>query len=117
MSAQIINFRPEGDQEWARWAECAKPGRPDMFPTDGDVKAVAAAKSTCHACPVVAECLEEALKRGESYGVWGGYIGSDLTVLRRNAARRSRKTGEPRASASELADAAALDLASESVAS
>lgn len=32
----------------------------------------AGAKAICRGCPVVAECLEHALRVREPYGVWGG---------------------------------------------
>lgn len=32
----------------------------------------AAAKAICARCPVVRPCRQEALARGELYGVWGG---------------------------------------------
>lgn len=113
MGAQIINFRPSGDQEWAQWAECAKPGAASHFPADGDHAGIAAAKNNCRTCPVLAECLEDALRRGEQWGVWGGMTTLERAIVRRNDARRARKTGEPRETAAELADAATLDLMSQ----
>lgn len=111
MGAQIINFRPSGDQEWAQWAECAKPGAAPHFPADGDHAGIAAAKENCRTCPVLVECLELALDRGEQWGIWGGLTPSERSTIRRNVARRARKTGEPRETVAQMADAAALDIA------
>lgn len=43
------------------------------------------AKSICYVCPVQASCLEDALGRNDSWGVWGG-----LTAPERERLRRSR---------------------------
>lgn len=110
MSALIINFRPSGDQEWAQWAECAKPGTAPHFPADGDHAGIAAAKANCYACPVLAECLEGALKSGEQWGIWGGLTAAERTTVRRNGARRARKSGEARATATEMTDEVIHDL-------
>lgn len=67
-----IAFRPSGDFTWTAGAPCGKPGAPDMFPTDNDTKGRRAAKSLCDRCPVRMRCLDEALSRGESHGIWGG---------------------------------------------
>ena len=116
MSAQIVNFRPSGDQDWAQWAECAKPGTAPMFPSDADEAGIVAAKNNCRACPVLAECLEAALKRGEQWGVWGGRTPAERAALRRSVVRQSRRTGAPRATVAELADAAALEFTAEQLA-
>jgi len=107
MSALIVNFRPSEDGEWTAWAECAKPGATPMFPSDADTVAIEAAKDNCRACPVLVECLEAALKRGESWGIWGGLTPDERNAIRRNVTRQARRTGEPRATAAELANEAA----------
>lgn len=48
------------------------------------------AKSICNACPVRAECLEEALRDAPQHGVWGGMTADERTVERRNILRRKR---------------------------
>ncbi|ATN93713.1 WhiB family transcription factor [Streptomyces phage Abt2graduatex2] len=104
MSAQIINFRPSGDQKWARWAECAKPGSAPHYPAEGDQAGISAAKANCYRCPVLAECLEGALATGEQWGIWGGLTAAERTTIRRNETRRARNQGQPRASAAEMTD-------------
>jgi WhiB family redox-sensing transcriptional regulator len=45
-----------------------------FYPSRGTrgIWAVEAACEVCRGCPVQAECLLDALRRGERYGVWGG---------------------------------------------
>jgi hypothetical protein len=113
MGAQIINFRPSGDQEWAQWAECAKPGAAPHFPADGDDAGIQAAKDNCRTCPVLIECLKDALNRGEQWGIWGGLTPAERTAIQRNVTRQARKTGEPRATVDELADVTAAKFTAE----
>jgi WhiB family redox-sensing transcriptional regulator len=39
------------------------------------------AKSVCQACPVRRECLREAIRDGEQYGIWGGLTVQDRRAL------------------------------------
>lgn len=49
------------------------------------------AKRICHTCPVRERCLDEAMSRGEQYGVWGGLDAEERRELerRRSGLRRS----------------------------
>lgn len=67
-----IAFRPSGDFTWAAGAPCGQPDAPNMFPADNDTKGRRAAKALCDRCPVRKRCLDDALSRGESHGIWGG---------------------------------------------
>ncbi|PWD52403.1 WhiB family transcriptional regulator [Serinibacter arcticus] len=49
------------------------------------------AKAMCAACPLRAACLEGALTRREPWGVWGGEVFIDGTVV-----ARKRGRGRPR---------------------
>ncbi|MFJ9037423.1 WhiB family transcriptional regulator [Streptomyces sp. NPDC102406] len=51
-----------------------------------DREALNAAMRVCVACPVRAECLEDALDRDEPWGIWGG-----LTKRQRRDLLRSRQ--------------------------
>lgn len=44
------------------------------------------AKQICQACPVIAECLEYALRTDQRYGIWGG-----LSERQRREIRRMRR--------------------------
>lgn len=52
---------------------------------------VEAAKSLCLDCPIRALCLEQALQRQEPWGVWGGQLLVQGTVV-----PRKRPRGRPR---------------------
>ena len=45
------------------------------------------AKALCGQCPIQAECLAGALRRGEPWGVWGGEIFERGTVIPRKRPR------------------------------
>jgi WhiB family redox-sensing transcriptional regulator len=49
------------------------------------------AKGICQTCPVRERCLDEAMARGEQYGVWGGLDAEERRELerRRRGLRRS----------------------------
>ena len=94
MGAQIVNFRPTGDQTWAQSAECAKPGQPLMFPHEADAVAIEQAKGVCDRCPVRQSCLTEALDRNESFGIWGGLTTVERRTLRRQELRNAAKAAK-----------------------
>ena len=53
------------------------------------------AKSLCQGCPVRARCLDSALERQEPWGVWGGELLLQGTVIPRKRPRgRPRKVRE-----------------------
>ncbi|WP_244231471.1 WhiB family transcriptional regulator [Saccharomonospora piscinae] len=70
-----------GDQSWHASAVCAQTDPELFFPESGQNSGTA--KAVCHSCPVSAECLAEALARGERFGVWGGLSARDRRPLRR----------------------------------
>ncbi|MGC4986625.1 WhiB family transcriptional regulator [Streptomyces sp. DT193] len=45
------------------------------------------AKAVCRRCPLIERCLQGALERGESAGVWGGLSEKERRSLKRRAAR------------------------------
>jgi WhiB family redox-sensing transcriptional regulator len=55
---------------WADSALCAQTDPELFFPGKGGTSAPA--KRICAACPVRAECLQDALDRGERFGIRGG---------------------------------------------
>lgn len=72
---------------------CQSPDTLDLwFAERGDD--VEHAKALCAACPLVAECLEGALRRREPWGVWGGQVFVDGVVV-----ARKRGRGRPRKNA------------------
>lgn len=56
---------------------------------------IAAAKLLCLQCPIRERCLDEAVERGEQYGIWGGQLfeAGRIVVAKR---RRGRPAKVPR---------------------
>jgi WhiB family redox-sensing transcriptional regulator len=80
--------RPE---HWGKHGACRTAPQQIFFPEDfSGAEAVAVAeeaKGYCRRCPVMPECLDEAMQRGERFGVWGGTTAAE----RRACARRERE--------------------------
>jgi len=64
-------------------ARCAPPDIPTeiFFPVTG--RATRMAEDVCDGCGVVSECLEYALLRRDTVGVWGGTSGRQRMVIRK----------------------------------
>lgn len=82
-------------ESWQAQARCAsETSSNDVFFSE-ELQDIAAAKTICAECPVVAPCLEGAIERREPWGVWGGQLfmnGKVLMVKR----RRGRPPKVPR---------------------
>jgi WhiB family redox-sensing transcriptional regulator len=65
---------------WATVAKC-QGGDPDALFVRG--AAQQAAKQMCQGCPVIAECLAEALDSRMEFGVWGGKTERERRALLR----------------------------------
>lgn len=61
--------RSDWIDDWAPLAAC-RTGEPDALFVQG--AAQQQAKQVCSRCPVVAECLADALDHRTEFGVWGG---------------------------------------------
>ena len=86
---------PVEPDAWMLSAKCF--GRTDLFfaPDESESRAErryreSQAKSVCFECVVRVECLSEALRSDERFGIWGG-----LTERERRAARRSTHEVSP----------------------
>ncbi len=66
--------------EWASHGACAK-SDPDALFVQG--KAQREAKVICRGCPVIAECLSDALDNRTEFGVWGGMTERERRALLR----------------------------------
>ena len=64
---------------WHDLARCAETDPEMFFPEKGE--SVRPAKRVCAGCEVRAECLQDALDRGERFGVWGGLSERERRVL------------------------------------
>ncbi len=71
------------------------PGRSEL--RDGYDQAVSAAQAVCRGCGVQAECLADAMARGERYGVWGGASEQQRDRLRRHHTTQQRREQRPAA--------------------
>lgn len=89
--------RPE---HWGAHAACRLADPALFYPEDfgaGESRLVAEeAKSYCRRCPVATSCLEEAISRGDAFGVWGGTDASERRSLVR---QRVREAGRGQAQA------------------
>lgn len=55
-----------------------------FFPEDGDImKKTREAKALCAICPLVASCLEVALKEPQQFGIWGGATANERYAIKR----------------------------------
>lgn len=76
------------DPDWRERALCREVGMELFFPVKGESNRPA--KSICARCVVVAECLEDALRSGMNFGVWGGM---SVRERQRLSAARDREAG------------------------
>jgi WhiB family redox-sensing transcriptional regulator len=95
MFALEITEVATNSQSWEREAACRQAGvSTDLFFSE-DLSEIAAAKRICAECPVMSQCLEQAIHNEEPWGVWGGQLfcnGKMLMVKR----RRGRPPKHPR---------------------
>ncbi|MFF3127846.1 WhiB family transcriptional regulator [Streptomyces sp. NPDC057908] len=65
---------------------------PELFFPTGDtglaLLQIEEAKAVCRRCPLMERCLQGALERGETAGVWGGLSEAERRSLNRRAARK-----------------------------
>ena len=72
--------------DWRTRAACRGMDTDMFFPERGDGAAVDAAKAVCGACPVAADCLDEAINLPDgwgAFGIWGGTSGRQRRILLR----------------------------------
>jgi WhiB family transcriptional regulator, redox-sensing transcriptional regulator len=83
---------PRDGAAWWMQARCNDgSGRlADVF-FSGELQDIARAKRLCLSCPAVVPCLEGALERREPWGVWGGQLFVDGTIV-----ATKRRRGRPR---------------------
>ncbi len=60
-----------------------------LFFSDDDLE-IARAKAICRTCTLSAACLDNAIARGEAYGVWGGTL-----LIDGEPVRFARRRGRP----------------------
>lgn len=83
------------NDDWQANAQCATVNNAgDLFFSE-ELGEIADAKRICAECPVIAPCLEAAIRRGEPWGVWGGQLFYNGRILA-NKRRRGRPPKNPR---------------------
>lgn len=86
MTITILNSLPElGPAARANPLPC-QTGDPELFFSESP-RDLEAAKALCHGCPVRAECLAGAVDRSEPWGVWGGEVVVDGSIVAHKRAR------------------------------
>ncbi|MEO7069072.1 MAG: WhiB family transcriptional regulator [Nostocoides sp.] len=80
MTAQIHEAPEAWARDWPAKGRCAGTD-PDALFVQG--KAQRTAKIVCKTCPVVAECLADALDNRTQFGVWGGMTERERRALLR----------------------------------
>jgi WhiB family redox-sensing transcriptional regulator len=70
---------------WTDLAACAEVDPELWFPEKG--ASSESAKRICRACPVRAQCLEDALSRSEMHGIWGATSRHERAGMRRSQDR------------------------------
>lgn len=108
---QVVEFRPSGDQAWTQQAACAEEGIAPMFPSDGDAAGIEYAKAICSGCLVRSKCLDEALSRNESFGVWGGLDPDERRSMKRQKQNRVNRQKQRDARAAQKQQSADAHLA------
>lgn len=78
--------------DWTRLSACKDlegMEKEIFFPPSGDQGAEA--KQICSTCPVVAECLDFALRTREDHGIWGGLNATERRRLKQGPEVRFRQ--------------------------
>ena len=89
-----VNTMPD-ELTWEDLALCRTTANASELFFSEELHEIAAAKRVCAECPVIAPCLEGAIRRAEPCGVWGGQLfenGKILTIKR----KRGRPPKNPR---------------------
>ncbi len=77
---------------------CQDVSRADLFFAEQSAQ-VEAAKALCQECPIRAQCLQGATSRGEPWGVWGGEVFVEGTIVARKRGRGRPRKDDPHAPA------------------
>lgn len=74
----VAEERPVWTEQWAGQGFC-RDTDPDALFVKGAAQQIA--KQVCVGCPVIAECLADALDNRMEYGVWGGLTERERRAL------------------------------------
>lgn len=79
--------------DWWNDGLCAQTDPEAFFPETGE--STREAKAMCARCPVATECLEDALRRDERFGIWGGLSTRERQRVKRERAHAGGAEQEP----------------------
>jgi WhiB family transcriptional regulator, redox-sensing transcriptional regulator len=80
IAPEVIRAEARWVTDWSSLGRCAGTD-PDALFVQG--KAQREAKAVCKGCPVIAECLADALDNRTEFGVWGGMTERERRALLR----------------------------------
>ena len=86
--ARCLNTAPE------MWFVATPGPRASNRDREDHAASVLLMRASCAACPVIAPCLEEALRRDE-HGFWGGLTEAERAQIRGRKARVGNKAASP----------------------
>lgn len=82
MWSKTVPIAPERPDEWRKRASCRDHDPELWWPVGPNATtATREAKRICRACPVSGDCLTEALRTHEGYGIWGGKTPKERDAL------------------------------------
>jgi WhiB family redox-sensing transcriptional regulator len=76
--ADVVASRFSWVEQWALQGSCIE-AEPDALFVRGAAQQIA--KQVCMSCPVIAECLADALDNRTEFGVWGGMTERERRAL------------------------------------
>ncbi len=90
--------------DWRERAACHGIDDPEIFfPDRNDVAKRAAARAVCDGCSVREQCVEDAISKPDSEGIWGGLSRKQRLKI---AKARAEAAGESRARSRHMVQAA-----------
>ncbi|KPI12046.1 transcription factor WhiB [Actinobacteria bacterium OK074] len=95
MAERVARTAPRLDERVERLAACAGLDIDIFFPHESHTTAVDRAKAVCQTCPVIRECLVQALRIGDGFAILGGTTPGERRLIRRRLVRRKRELGVP----------------------
>lgn len=75
-------------EPWMQDSACLTVDPDLFFPDRSDARTTRDGKKVCESCPVVAMCLEYALRNNEKHGTWGGLSQWELERHRQGLAQK-----------------------------